>query len=690
MTFLHPGILWGLLAISVPIIIHFFNLQRPRQVLFSNVAFVREVKRSVVRRLKFKQWLLLLTRVLAISALVLAFASPVILGEDNRVLQGNRSIAVVLDNSYSMKAGNNKGEYEQQGISLARNILKAYGNQDEVLLMTSSDLKLNYNFATPEESLEELRGMEVRQNTRSHTEMLNFREEIFSRSSNTLRELYFLSDFQISTVMADSQQVVLNDTNLIIKYLPLATRPQQNAYVAQTQITSQIIEKDKPVQMTMTLVNDGEDAVNDLSVRVLLEGKVVAIDNKSLEANGSSSIDLAFTPTSSGWLSGFVELDNDPVDFDNKRYFSLYVPEKEKVLIVEGQSSRNIKVLYESVFDAFDPTIISTRSFASTQLNEYRSLVLVGMTEFSSGLADKLRSYLEGGGSLLFFPGKDMNLASVNAWMSSIQAGSFGPIQNIQTGSRASRVDLDHPLFEGIFSGNKNSREFDAPLVYQYHPFTPNNASVQNRILSLDNTQPILVESKVGDGILYTFTVFPGDAWTDFHVKTSFAPVIFRATQIMNQTQQVHSSQEIGAFEPKAVRAPRQELVSLVNGEGVEMKPLQRTQGGLTYLDFSQMELKEGNYILKQGEDLLEKISFNISDRESKLDFADLSSLQKQLNATGLGAIEVVEPDADDVASRIQVEKEGTPLWKYFLLLALGLFAVEVLILQLREQPATT
>ena len=48
MTFLNPELLWGLLGLAVPIIIHFFNLQRPREVLFSNVAFVKEVKQTVV------------------------------------------------------------------------------------------------------------------------------------------------------------------------------------------------------------------------------------------------------------------------------------------------------------------------------------------------------------------------------------------------------------------------------------------------------------------------------------------------------------------------------------------------------------------------------------------------------------------------------------------------------------------
>jgi len=126
MTFLNPGVLWGLFALAIPIIIHFFNLQRPKQILFSNVAFVREVKKTVTRRVKLRQWLLLLARLLALTLLILAFANPVIQHDGLRALNGARSVAIVIDNSYSMSAGNEKGPYLQQGLALARNIINAY------------------------------------------------------------------------------------------------------------------------------------------------------------------------------------------------------------------------------------------------------------------------------------------------------------------------------------------------------------------------------------------------------------------------------------------------------------------------------------------------------------------------------------------------------------------------------------
>ncbi|MEZ4825727.1 MAG: BatA and WFA domain-containing protein [Bacteroidia bacterium] len=689
MAFLNPAALWGLLALSVPIIIHFFNLQRPRQILFSNVAFVKEVKKSVVRRVRFRQWLLLLARLLAIAGLVLAFAGPVIVSQNNQLLQGNRSIALVIDNSYSMTAGNEKGEYFQQALSLVRNVVRSFNREDEFLLMTTSDLRLNFNFSRQEEALEQLKDLSISQNIHTQSEILGFRDEIFARSSNQVKELYFLSDFQVATVMADSQLLSSVDSAMLIKYIPLATRKQKNVYISAHEILSRIVEKEKPVSMSMEIVNDGETAVKDLSVRVMLEGKAVAISTKSIDPETSSNLIISFTPTESGWLSGYIELDDPLVDFDNRRYFSLYVPEKEKILIVEGQTSRNIRLLYESLFNQFDTKFISSRDIAAEDIAAYRALVLLGVGNISTGLGDKLQTFVEEGGSMMYFPGDNMVLPGVNSFFTSIGFGSFAPSVSVSNGLKASNVDLANPLFEGVFTKKQSNLEFDAPEVFRYHPVQLNNAAPHNRILSLENQAPVLVESRIGEGVLFTFTVFPGDAWTDLHVKTVFSPLLFRATQIMSQTRNVQSGQEIGAFKPVSIRTNQKSLINLIDAEGLAVPPEQYTQGGATTLNFEKMEIREGNYRIVQDEQLLEKISFNISDLESKLAFADVSTLEEMLIQRGLPFIEVLPPSPDQIRTRIEVEKEGFPLWKYFIIIAVVCLAVEVLLLLLKDKPVS-
>ena len=681
-TFLNPALLWGLLALAVPIIVHFFNLQRPRQVLFSNVAFVREVKKTVVRRVQFQQWLLLLFRLLAVALLVLAFANPVIVRDNQEALAGDRSVVIVIDNSYSMTAGNEKGAYFPQALSLARNIIRAYARQDEFLVMTTSDLRLNSNFAGQEEALESLRELRPRQNIRPHTELLAFRDDLFARANHRTRELYFLSDFQTSTVLPDSAGLDLGpDSSLVIKYLPLAQRPQRNVYVAGHAIRSQILEAGKPVAMTMTLVNDGGAPVTDLSVRVLIEGQVAAISNTDLPAGGSEDLELTFTPTQAGWLGGYIELDDNPIDFDNRRYFSLYVPSEEKVLVVESQPSRNVRLLYESIFSQFDATIIDARNLAAQRLDTYRSLVLVGITDISSGLSDQLRNFAEGGGSVLLFPGEGASLTSLNAYLQAAGVGTLEAMRRLPEGRPASEVDLAHPVFSGVFTAQQADQRFDAPTVYQYYPLQPDNSQVQNRILALDNNAPILLETRSGEGILFTFTLFPGDSWTDLHMKTVFSPLMFRLTQIMNQSQQVQSGQEIGFFTPKRIRTQAQALINLVDAEGTVFTPEQYVQGGFTTLNFERMDLHEGIYRVQQEEALLEKIAFNISDQESRLAFADAGRLSTYLETHNFGQIQVIEASPEAVSDQIRAEKEGMPLWKFCLWLALAALLAEILLL---------
>lgn len=66
MIFLNPSILFGLLAATIPILIHILNLRKLQKVEFSTLSFLKELQKSKIRKIKIKQWLLLLLRTLII------------------------------------------------------------------------------------------------------------------------------------------------------------------------------------------------------------------------------------------------------------------------------------------------------------------------------------------------------------------------------------------------------------------------------------------------------------------------------------------------------------------------------------------------------------------------------------------------------------------------------------------------
>ena len=91
MQFVNPGFLFGLFAIAIPVIIHLFNFRRFRKVYFTNVEFIQELKKETQKQSRLKHLLILLLRILAIVALVLAFARPYIPVKENviRALERN-------------------------------------------------------------------------------------------------------------------------------------------------------------------------------------------------------------------------------------------------------------------------------------------------------------------------------------------------------------------------------------------------------------------------------------------------------------------------------------------------------------------------------------------------------------------------------------------------------------------------
>jgi len=94
--------------------------------------------------------------------------------------------------------------------------------------------------------------------------------------------------------------------------------------------------------------------------------------------------------------------------------------------------------------------------------------------------------------------------------------------------------------------------------------------------------------------------------------------------------------------------------------------------------------LKEGNYDILQGKNLLKKISFNISDEESQLGFKDEKGLADLIDANNLDNASILSPKADQISRKIQQEQDGIPLWKYFILGAILFLILEVLVIKLR------
>ena len=109
MSFVHPAFLWGLLAVAIPVIIHLFQFRRYRTLYFSDTRFIEELQTEQKRQSQLKKLIILSLRILAIVAIVMAFAQPYRHRPNDRFREGTASVLLYIDNSFSMENSSDQG-----------------------------------------------------------------------------------------------------------------------------------------------------------------------------------------------------------------------------------------------------------------------------------------------------------------------------------------------------------------------------------------------------------------------------------------------------------------------------------------------------------------------------------------------------------------------------------------------------
>src|SRR5207247_8002827 len=76
MSFLNPFLLFGSLALAIPVLIHLVRRERSEIVPFSSLMFLLKIPKRMIRQQMLKNLLLMLLRILLIALLVGVFARP--------------------------------------------------------------------------------------------------------------------------------------------------------------------------------------------------------------------------------------------------------------------------------------------------------------------------------------------------------------------------------------------------------------------------------------------------------------------------------------------------------------------------------------------------------------------------------------------------------------------------------------
>ena len=104
MKFVYPQFLWAFGVLIIPIIIHLFNFRKYKTLYFSSLKFIQFVDQQTRSTQKIKHLLILISRILFFSFLVISFAQPYIPISNDSSKGGKSIIAIYIDNSTISKS----------------------------------------------------------------------------------------------------------------------------------------------------------------------------------------------------------------------------------------------------------------------------------------------------------------------------------------------------------------------------------------------------------------------------------------------------------------------------------------------------------------------------------------------------------------------------------------------------------
>lgn len=694
-------------AVAVPLFLHFFNLRQPRTVDFSSLAFVKELQETAVQRVRIKEWLLLLLRMLAIACLVLAFAQPTLTGNLAGVGASVRTAhGVVVDNSLSMGVdGEQGGRALDQAKAQAGGVLETMEEGDEVGVWPTAPSPVRPDRPSLSSSVglarEAVRALEPRAGAAPLARSVVEAAEAVAESSAPRKVVYAVGELQRST-LGDSVAAQVPE-GVQVRLLPVEARRPSNVGVQDVTVPGRVAEAGQPVTIEATLVNYGDEPLPNYVASAFLEGERVAQATTTLAPGEETTVSFTVTPQERGWLRGAVETEGDGFPADDRHHFTLHVPEERRVLLVrgEGQDTRylDLALSSEMIADriAFRTTTIEEGGLAAAELGQYDTVLLAGPRSLSSGTVEALAQYVERGGGVFLFPSTQAAPAEYNALLDALDAGTvedvIGTGSDEQSVASFARVDLEHPLFEGVFdrAGTEGEAEVEEPEIYRALRLRPSGQAGQT-LIELSNGAPFLHEVRYGSGALLVSAVAPTLAWSDLPTRGLFVPLLYRSVYYLSAGPSTTGAQLV-AGRPSEVRvsgvSPDASL-RLVGPNEAEVAPDQRTLFGATLLQVGDELRTPGVYDVTTEERVVERLAVNVAPAESDLRAAPPDSAAAHLQSVVGGATEVLRgTGAEAVAETIRTREAGTEIWNVFLLLAL-IFLVGEMLVARHWQPETT
>lgn len=683
MKFGNPFFLFGLFALIIPIIVHLFNFRRLKKVYFSDISFLKEIKEQTQSKNKLKHYLVLLSRLLFITALVLAFAQPYI-PFSNQIKNGNKLISVFIDNSFSMNANGAQGRLLDIAKKAAIELAKGYKETDRFQLLTNDFEGKHQRFYSRDEFIKYTEEIKESPGTRKISEILSRQRNAFNQtdpSNNKSKTSYLISDFQKTILKND---LVYSDSSVTNYFIPLQTNESSNVYIDTVWFEQAIFKKGENNLLYAKIINTSTTAIENKPLNLFINEKSAGMATLNIEPQNEAIVTLPINIKTPGLVNAYLSIDDYPINYDDKFYFSFMVYEKLNVLLINGKKSTPYLQSLLKNDNFFNLTVLNEQQIQLSELNNKQLIILNEAEDLSGAFIQELKRKVINGVNQFIIPSNNYKENQLNA----LKELGLPELQSPDTGTfTLEKPDLKNSFFNSVFDEQKipKNEKLDLPLAHLRYPLLKGLTENSQPILNYTSGLPYLFLQQINKGKIYFLTSTLQLRDNNLAKHALFIPILYRIALSSLNTDRLYY--KIGENARRIINTQRKDEEDILKIKSTDNKnefiPQQNNNNEGILLNIGEIaNPKPGNYrIVNSENDILDGISLNYNRNESELKFSTEDEL-KEFALKNNFNLTVLPPKNSDFTHLVKQESEGKKLWKWFIIFALISLISETLLIR--------
>lgn len=716
MTFGVPLFLIAALAAAIPVVLHMIHRQQAKDLPFSTLRFLKISVEKTRRRRRIHDLLLMLVRAALLVLIAIGLAKPALTNLNSLLGAHNAAVAIVLDNSASMGMIDRDRLRFETARAAAMQILDHLGDGDQVALWLTGGPRqpdLGRLDRTREKAVQMLNQANVSYQKADLAGKVAEAQKVLAKADAANKQIFVVSDMQKlswETLQQEAEKPPASDTakpreeDSKIREIPIILvdcdrAPKPNVAVTGVDLQAAVPVAGLPIKAVAEVFNTSTVAQQrhlELYIDGVKEGSSPVLN---LPRQGRMKYEFTFSFKRGGLHRGEVRLvGEDGCKYDDRRFFTMEVNQGIPVAVVK-QESHEIPYLEDTYYVeralspaksagwAITTTPLVASDLASEPLDAFTAIYCVNLKAPEPAVAERLRTYVARGGSLVWISGDNVQADAYNRMNEQAQRQLLpAPLVDVRTPDTAtardswniSFLDKKHSALAHLVEPDTL---YKSVLVYKHVRMDTKNVADAWVMARLDDGEPLLVQRRVERGRVTMLGTSGHVGWTNFPLRPIFLPLLARMTFEMAGAEQTRHTVLAGL--PLAIpfeRDIRPTAVEVQPPSGVTIRVATVDKEGRQQEEFRYDDTFDiGIYLLRMLQAVRPvqvAFSVNVDPEESRPEKIDRKELQKQFGEIPL----VFAEDPEDMASVFKLLREGRSLWSVMLTAVLIGLVFETLI----------